>query len=57
MRVFIVTNDFWNLVNFRKPLLKELTKKNFELIILTNLKKKNKLQKIKNIKLHHINFK
>jgi glycosyltransferase involved in cell wall biosynthesis len=57
MRVFIVTNDFWNLVNFRKPLLKELTKKNFELIILTNLKKKNNLQKIKNIKLHHINFK
>ena len=40
MKVFITTNDFWNLINFRKPLLVELKKSRHEIIVLTNLKKK-----------------
>ena len=57
MKVFIVTNDFWNLINFRKPLLLELKKSRHEIIVLTNLKKKSIPYKKMGLKLHHVNFK
>lgn len=57
MKVFITTNDFWNLINFRKPLLVELKKSRHEIIVLTNLKKKNISYKKMGLKLHHVNFK
>ena len=56
MKIFIATNNYWNFVNFRKPLFEELKKKNFKLIILCNVKKEKILLKNKKIKIHNINF-
>ena len=43
MKILISTNDFWNLINFRRPLINELKKKGYEIIILTNMNKKKKI--------------
>ncbi|MDB3987988.1 glycosyltransferase [Candidatus Pelagibacter sp.] len=58
MKILISTNDFWNLINFRRPLINELKKKGYEIIILTNMNKKKKnFNKYMGLKVHHINFK
>ena len=56
MKIFISTNDVWNLLNFRKPLLVELKKNQHEIIVLTNLRKKNTTYKKIGLKVFHVNF-
>ena len=46
MRILIVTNDFRNFNNCRKPLVNQFKKKGYSLIVLCNLNKK-RLLKIK----------
>lgn len=56
MKIFISTNDIWNLINFRGPLLLELKKNKHEIIILTNIKAKNNFLKNNKLKVYNINF-
>ena len=56
MKLMIISNNIWNILNFRKALIKNLLKKNYEIIILSN-QKDNSLKYIhKNIRFKHINF-
>lgn len=56
MRLMIISNTIWNILNFRKVLIKNLLKKNYEIIVLSN-HKNNHLNYIhKNIIFKHINF-
>jgi len=57
MRLMIISNNIWNILNFRKALIKNLLKKNYEIIILSNQKDNYSKYIHKNISFKHVNFK
>ena len=57
MRLMIISNNIWNILNFRKALIKNLLKKNYEIIILSNQKDNHSKYIHKNISFKHVNFK
>ena len=55
MKIFIFSNSFWNLYNFRLPLINKLKKKNIITLVASNDKFVEKF-KTKNILIKKINF-
>ena len=53
-KIIIVSNDLWNIINFRKPIINTLKENNYEIHIITKLRNIPKETLLDKIILHHI---
>jgi len=55
-KIIIVSNDLWNIINFRRPIINTLKQNNYEIHIITTLRNFSKDPFLDNIILHNVDI-